>query len=85
MEINKTVQDLRWKLKKKTQMETSLEVGNLRKRTGAADSSTNNRIQDMEKRISGTEYKRGEINAAVKKVPNLKRFSLKTSRKCRTL
>ena len=66
-------------------MEKSLAVGNLRKRNGAADSGTNNRIEDMEKGISGTEYKTGEINAAVKKVPNLKRFSLKTSRKCRTL
>jgi hypothetical protein len=39
----------------------------------------------MEKRISGIEDKTEEINSPVKEKPTLKRFSLETSRKCRTI
>ena len=40
---------------KKSQMETTLELENLRKRSGVIDVSIINRIQEIEERITGTE------------------------------
>ena len=38
---------------KKTLKETTLEVENLKKKPGVTDASISNRLQEMEKRISG--------------------------------
>jgi hypothetical protein len=40
---------------KKTQRETTLEIEALGKKSGTIDVSKNNRIQEMEERISGAE------------------------------
>jgi hypothetical protein len=40
---------------KKTQREATLEIETLGKKSGIIDASMSNRIQEMEKRISGTE------------------------------
>jgi hypothetical protein len=40
---------------KKTQMEATLEMENLGKRTGTTDTSITGRIQEIEERISGVE------------------------------
>ena len=55
--MNKTVQDLKIEIEaiKKSQMEAILEMENLGKRTGTAEVSITNRIQEMEERISGIE------------------------------
>ena len=55
--MNKMVQDLKMEIEtiKKLQKETTLEIKNLRKRTGTADTSITNRIQEMEERILGIE------------------------------
>ena len=41
---------------KKPHRETSLELENLRKRSGVIDASITNRIQEIEEIISGLEY-----------------------------
>ena len=55
--MNKTIQDLKMEIEaiKKTQVEATLEMENLGKRTGTTDASITNRIQEMEERISGIE------------------------------
>jgi prefoldin subunit 5 len=57
MEINKTILDLKREVDtiKKTQSEATLEIETLGKKSGTIDASISNRIQEMEKRISGTE------------------------------
>jgi predicted nucleic acid-binding Zn-ribbon protein len=53
-ELNKAVQDLKMEVEtiKKSQMEATLEMENLGKRSGATDASINNRIQEIEERIT---------------------------------
>ena len=67
-ELNKTIQDLKTEIKsiKKSQRETTLEIGNLRKRSGVIDSSITNRIEEMEERISGVEDTTEDIDTIVK-------------------
>jgi predicted nucleic acid-binding Zn-ribbon protein len=57
MELNKTIQDLKMEVEtiKKIQMETTLEIETLGKKSGTIDASINNRIQEIEERISGAE------------------------------
>jgi DNA-binding Lrp family transcriptional regulator len=43
---------------KKIQTEGTLEMANLGKRTGTTDENIINRMQEMEERISGVEYKK---------------------------
>jgi predicted nucleic acid-binding Zn-ribbon protein len=52
--LNKTIQDLKMKVEtiKKSQRETTLEIENLRKKSGAIGASIVNRIQGIEERIS---------------------------------
>jgi predicted nucleic acid-binding Zn-ribbon protein len=54
-ELKKRVQDLNMeeKTRNKTQKETTLEIENLGKKSGAIDASITNRIQEIEERISG--------------------------------
>jgi chromosome segregation ATPase len=56
-ELNNTIQNLKTKIEtiKKSQRETTLEIQNLRKRSGAGDASINNRMQEIEKKISSEE------------------------------
>ena len=56
-ELNKTIQDLKMEVEtiKKSQRETTLEIENLGKKSGAIDASITNRIQEIEERISGAE------------------------------
>jgi uncharacterized coiled-coil protein SlyX len=67
-ELNKAIQDLKVEVEtiKKTQMESNLEMENLGKRSGITDVSIANRIQEMEKRISGVEDTVEEIDPSVK-------------------
>jgi prefoldin subunit 5 len=53
--MNKAIQDLKMEIEtiKKSQRETTLELENLRKRSGVIDASITNRIQEIEERISG--------------------------------
>jgi predicted nucleic acid-binding Zn-ribbon protein len=56
-ELNKTIQDLKMQVEtiKKSQRETTLEIENLGKKSGATDACITNRIQEIEERISGAE------------------------------
>ena len=80
-ERNKTVQDLKMEIEatKKTQTEAILDMENLRKRTGTTDAIITNRIQEMEDRILGIEYKIVKINASVKRFKS-KKFLTKNTR-----
>jgi hypothetical protein len=51
---------------KKSQRETTLELENLRKRSGVIDASIINRIQEIEERISGAEDTLENIDTTVK-------------------
>ena len=51
---------------KKTQMEATLEMKNLGKRSGITDESTSNKIKDIEERISSVEDTLEDIETTVK-------------------
>jgi predicted nucleic acid-binding Zn-ribbon protein len=55
--LNKTIQDLKGKLKqkKKTQNKTTLEIETPGKKSRTIDASISNRIKKIEERISGAE------------------------------
>jgi uncharacterized protein YlxW (UPF0749 family) len=55
IELNKTIQDLKVEVEtiKNSQRETTLEIENLGRTSGALDASITNRIQEIEERISG--------------------------------
>jgi septation ring formation regulator EzrA len=67
-ELNKTIQDLKREVEtiKKTQSETTLEIETLGKKSGIIDESISNRIQEMEKRISGAEHSIENIGTTIK-------------------
>ena len=54
-ELNKIIQDLKVEVEtiKNSQRETTLEIENLGRTSGALDASITNRIQEIEERISG--------------------------------
>ena len=54
-ELNKAIQDIKMEIetKAKSQRETTLEIANLRKRSGIIDTSIIIRIQEIEERLSG--------------------------------
>jgi predicted nucleic acid-binding Zn-ribbon protein len=56
-ELNKYIYDLKMEIEtiEKSQKEITLEIENLGKRSGVIDASINNRIQEIEERISGAE------------------------------
>jgi len=58
--------------KKKVQMEATLGLENLGKRTGTTDTSIINRIQEIEERILGIEDTIEEFNTSVKENINVK-------------
>jgi prefoldin subunit 5 len=55
--MNKTIQDLKMKIEtiKKSQRQTTLELGKLGNRSGVIDASITHRIQEIEERNSGAE------------------------------
>jgi hypothetical protein len=58
--MNKTFQDLNMEIEtlKKSQRETTLEIENLRKRSGVIDASINNRIQERGENLRCRRYHR---------------------------
>jgi len=64
----KQVKELKMEIEtiKKCQRETALDIENQRKRQGAIDTSINNRIQEIEERISGAEDSIEIIDTTVK-------------------
>jgi predicted nucleic acid-binding Zn-ribbon protein len=79
--MNKMVQDLKMEIEtiKKLQKETTLEIKNLRKRTGTADTSITNRIQEMEERILGIEDTIEEIGTLVKENIKCQKFLIQNT------
>jgi predicted nucleic acid-binding Zn-ribbon protein len=67
-EMNKTIQDLKMETVsiKKSQMEPSLELEKLGKRSGVIDASVTNRIQEIEERFSSAEDTIENISTTVK-------------------
>ena len=59
---------------KKTQTEGILEMENLGKWTGTTEASITNRVQEIEKRISGTEDTIEEIDSLVKEKVKINKF-----------
>ena len=70
--MNKTLQDLNFTMEaiKETQTVSILEFENLGKRIGMADASINNRLWEIEERISDVE----EIDTSGKENPKAKKF-----------
>jgi hypothetical protein len=66
--MNKTIQDLKMEIEtiKKSQMETTLDLENLGKRSGVIDVSITNRTQEKEERISDAENTIKNIDTTVK-------------------
>jgi chromosome segregation ATPase len=76
MELNKTIQDLKREVHtiKKTQSEAMLEIENLGKKYGTIDASINNRIQEMEEGISGTENSIENMGTIIKENAKCKKI-----------
>jgi chromosome segregation ATPase len=68
MELNKTIEDLKRQVDtiKKTHSEAMLEIETLGKKSGTIDVSINNRIQEMEERISGAKDSIENIGPTIK-------------------
>jgi chromosome segregation ATPase len=71
MEMNKTILDIKREVDtiKKTQSEATLEIENLGKKSG-----TNNRIQEMEERISGVEDSIKNMDTTIKENEKCKKI-----------
>jgi predicted nucleic acid-binding Zn-ribbon protein len=76
MELNKTIQDLKMEIEtiKKSQRRTTLEMENLRKRSGVIDASITNRIQEIEERISGADDTIENMDTTAKENAKCKKF-----------
>jgi cell division protein FtsL len=76
MELNKTIQDLKREVDtiKKTQSEKALEIGTLGKKSGTIYTSINNRIQEMEERISGAEDSIENMGTTIKENAKCKKI-----------
>jgi hypothetical protein len=75
-ELNKTIQDLKMEVEtmKKSQRETTLEIENLGKKSGAIDVSITSRIQEMEERISGAKDSIENMGTTVKENEKFKKI-----------
>jgi hypothetical protein len=75
MEMNRTILDLKREVDtiKKTQSEATLEIEILGKKSGIIGASISKRIQEMEKRISGTEDTIENIDTTIKENAKCKR------------
>jgi hypothetical protein len=66
-ELNKTIHDIKVEIETiKSQRKTTLDLKNLGKKSGVIDASINNRKQEIEERISGTEDTIENIDTTVK-------------------
>jgi predicted nucleic acid-binding Zn-ribbon protein len=74
-ELNKNIQDLKMEVEtiEKSQRETTLEIEERRKKSGAIDASITNRIQEIKDRISGAENYIENIGITTKEMQNAKR------------
>jgi uncharacterized coiled-coil protein SlyX len=74
--MNKTIQYLEIEIEtiKKSQRETTLELKNLGKRSGAIDASITNRIQEIEEKISVAEDTLENIDTTVKENAKCKKL-----------
>jgi hypothetical protein len=74
--MDKTIQDLKLKIESINKMwsEVILEMENPGKRTKTTETGINNRMQEMEERISGIEDKIEEIDTLVKENTKSKNF-----------
>ena len=84
-ELSKTIQDLKSEVEttKKAQRETTLEIVNLGKKSGTIDANINNRIQEIEERISDAEDTIETMDSTVKENAKCKKLVSQTSRKYR--
>ena len=75
-ELNKTIQYLKIEVEtiKKSQRVTTLETGNLGKRSRVIDTSITNRIQEVKERISGAEDTINNIDTTVKENAKCKKL-----------
>jgi len=75
-ELSKTIQDLKSEVEttKKTQRETTLEIENLGKKSGDRDANINNRIQEIEERISDAEDSIETMDSTVKENAKCKKL-----------
>ena len=75
-ELSKTIHDLNTEVEraKKSQRETTLEIENLGKKSGVIDANNNNRIQEIEVRISDAEDTIRTIDSTVKENAKCKRL-----------
>ena len=75
-ELNKNIQDVKMGIEtiKKLQMEATLEMENLGKRSGVTDASITNRIQEIEERISGIEDTIEDSDTTVKESTKYKKI-----------
>jgi prefoldin subunit 5 len=66
--MNKTIQDIKMEVEtiRKSQRETTREVENLGKKSGAIDASITTIIQEIEERIPGAEDIIGNIYTTIK-------------------
>ena len=73
--MNKTILDKKREVDtiNKTQSEATLDIKTLGKKSGTIDASISNRIQEMEKRISGAEDSIGNMEITIKESENAKR------------
>jgi hypothetical protein len=69
---------------KKTKSETTLEIEILGKKSGTVDASINNRIQEMENRISGAEDSIGNMNTTIKGNAKCKKILTQNIQEIRT-
>ena len=60
---------------KKSQRETTLEIENLEKKSGTMDANINNRIQEMEERISDAKDTIETIDSTVKEYAKCKELA----------
>ena len=77
--MNKTIQDLKMEIEivNKSQSETSLKIENLGKNSGVIDGSINNRIQEIEERISDAEDTIESIDTTIKENVKCKKLLTK--------
>jgi hypothetical protein len=66
--LNKIIQDLKMEIEtiKKSKRKTTLEIENLGKRSGVIDTRITNRLQEIEERLSDTEYTIEDMDTIVK-------------------
>ena len=74
--MNKTILDLKREVDtiKKMQNEATQEIETLGKKSGTIDASINNRIQEMEERISGGEDSIENIGTTIKENAKCKKI-----------